>query len=118
MSRDLTLLLEFRPALLAFCQVMEQRLAAKENKGTWQASPLELLQHLRQNVADLEKAVKGEPGREAALAVTQEAADVANYAMMLCDRFGTTAHSTMHLKEDLARARAIFQALQILKENL
>ena len=118
MPRDLTRLLEFRPALLAFCQVMEQRLQAKENKGTWQAAPLELLQHLRQNVDDLEQAVKGPQGQAAALMVTLEAADVANYAMMVCDRFGTTASSTMHLKEDLARARAIFQALQILKENL
>lgn len=66
--------------LVKFTVAMAERLEANEHKGSWYAcSPQWLLNRLRQETAELERALSN--GGD----VIHEAADVANFAMMLAD---------------------------------
>jgi len=72
-----------RPQLAWFANEMEQQLEANDHKSGWQYSTLkQLLRRLKQEVGELERAIeKGKP------LVVEEAADVANFAMMIADNF-------------------------------
>ena len=80
-----------RPALRAFAQDMEARLRANDHKSGWlHDHDPHLLKRLEKNLAKLTRALE-----DAALlkqngcheAISREAADVANFAMMLADRW-------------------------------
>ena len=68
-----------------FADAMERKLQANEHKGGWKHdSAMSLLPRLRQEVQELTRAV-GEGTDEDILS---EAADVANFAMMVADVCG------------------------------
>lgn len=73
--------MELRDSVLAFAAQMERKLRANDHKGGWSnESPEWLLSRLREEVAELEQLVaSGGPG------VVGEAADVANFAMMVAE---------------------------------
>lgn len=73
-----------RPVVRAFARAMEQELKANDHKGGWHdCDPAWLLGRLREETDELAGAVAaGGPD------VLAEAADVANYAMMIADRMG------------------------------
>lgn len=76
-----------RAVVVLFADAMEAQLAANDHKGGWRGiSPAWLLTRLVQELGELRRAVtKYElyPGHRAA--VVREAADVANFAMMIAD---------------------------------
>lgn len=70
-----------RPEILMFAGIMERELAANDHKGGWENDqPEALLRRLREETAELVRAVGGEGD------VVSEAADVANFAMMIWDQ--------------------------------
>ena len=71
---------ELRPEVQAFALLMEQKLQANNHKRHWRRlSRATLLKRLRQEVDELERALIDREG------IAAEAADVANFAMMLAD---------------------------------
>lgn len=81
---------KLRPELLRFAEEMEKRLRANDHKGGWEDdSDDSLLARLREETNELADALAKLPGRSGdQLMVTLEAADVANFAMMIADQFG------------------------------
>ena len=75
--------LGMRPQLAWFANEMERQLEANDHKTGWKDFHLkQLLRRLKQEVGELERAIeKGKPD------VVEEAADVANFAMMIADNF-------------------------------
>jgi len=83
--------MEVRKEVKRFAEAMEQQLQANDHKGGWQDCSLEwLAARLVQEAGELLMAIQGNafkllpepiPGR-----VMAEAADVANFAMMIWDR--------------------------------
>lgn len=82
---------ELRPALRAFAEIMEARLRLNDHKTAWQHElDPQILERLRRSLGKLERA-----NHDAALLkqngcqaeIVREAADVANFAMMLADRW-------------------------------
>jgi len=72
-----------RPQLAWFANEMERQLEANDHKSGWQYYTLkQLLRRLKQEVGELERAIN--VGK---LDVVEEAADVANFAMMIADNF-------------------------------
>ena len=71
--------------VLRFAEVMELKLLENSHKQGWgQLSPKWLLNRLRQETRELEGALKtGTPEL-----IAREAADVANFAMMIADNAG------------------------------
>ena len=76
----------WRPEVVAFADAMEARLRANDFKGGWDAlTPDWLMARIVQEAGELALSVAGEMGGEAVL---YEAADVANFAMMVADVCG------------------------------
>ena len=72
-----------RPPLAWFANEMERQLEANDHKTGWKDLHLkQLLRHLKQEVGELERAI--EQGKSD---VIEEAADVANFAMMIANNF-------------------------------
>lgn len=88
----------WRPEVRAFADLMEQTLRKNDHKGTWKGEArLWLLSRLREEVQELEEAISyaqsyDTSDRGARInpwgAVGREAADVANFAMMIADVCG------------------------------
>lgn len=75
-----------RPEVLAFAKVMEQKLRENEHKGGWRNdSTWALLARLREEVGEMYDVLSSpiDP-----VVVGREAADVANFAMMIADNAG------------------------------
>ncbi len=73
-----------RPEVLAFALAMEKRLRENDHKGGWhEASDQYLLRRLYEEVIELQWAL-AEPQEDN---VIREAADVANFSMMLADNW-------------------------------
>lgn len=73
-----------RPEVAWFAEIMEKQLKANDHKGGWQdgrCSNDHLMQRLRDEIKELEDAQTISPR-----AIILEAADVANFAMMIADR--------------------------------
>lgn len=69
-----------RPELQTFAQYMEHKLKLNDHKGGWENTSQErLFALLKKEVEELEKALQEEPN----LNIMFEAADVANFAMMI-----------------------------------
>jgi len=88
----MALLLERRPVrgtLLAFAALMEKTLRSNDHKGGWDAMSVRWLQgRLHLEVAELDLAIKGLSRGVRPQDVAREAADVANFCMMIADRCG------------------------------
>jgi NTP pyrophosphatase (non-canonical NTP hydrolase) len=71
------------PPLAWFANEMERQLEENDYKRGWKhCTPQQLLKRLKQETQELKKAIeKGQPF------VIEEAADVANFAMMIADNF-------------------------------
>ena len=78
-------------SLASFVQVMEEKLRANAHKGGWRACTMGyLLRRLGEETAELRRAIKaGKPRAE----VVREAADVANFCMMIADTYHPTPDS-------------------------
>lgn len=90
---------KWRPAVVAFADLMEARLAEHDDRRggeTWGrvADPMELVEGARRNAEELAHKVDAwqAPGlwqdKPDNLAIMRQAADVANFAMMIGDRCG------------------------------
>jgi len=83
-----------RGEVVWFAEHMEGQLRENDHKGVdgWKTMSLKWLMHrLRQEINELERAIAGEKN------VIEEAADVANFAMMIADNF---SHSLERIQED------------------
>jgi hypothetical protein len=74
----------------AFAEAMEARLVANDHKGGWEDCSIDyLIKRLRQETSELLKVAGDREARcltvEEAERVRDEAADVANFAMMIAD---------------------------------
>lgn len=74
-----------RPEVMRFARAMEEKLAENDHKGGWLDETFTwLLGRLEDEMRELKRAVrKGEPART----VLREAADVANFAMMIAEAY-------------------------------
>lgn len=78
--------MKLRPEVRLFAAMMERKLQANEHKGGWQDdTALALLRRLREEADELERCLQ--VGMSAPT-VAYEAADVANFAMMIADVVG------------------------------
>jgi NTP pyrophosphatase (non-canonical NTP hydrolase) len=83
-----------RGVVLRFAVEMEKKLAENDHKGGWDdCEPEWLLKRLREETRELAKLVRAEPNDrvaslETATQVAREAADVANFAMMIAHLYG------------------------------
>lgn len=81
-----------RGEVLWFAQEMEGQLQENDHKDGWEERSAKwLLNRLKQEVGELERAIENKKN------VVDEAADVANFAMMIADNF---AHPTCGTSED------------------
>lgn len=93
--------LKLRPEVAAFAQLMEQALRDNDDKGGWGECPFGYLRRrLREEAQELEEAIervmwaqpmedRGDvPIFRKVAALGREAADVANFAMMIADNAG------------------------------
>jgi NTP pyrophosphatase (non-canonical NTP hydrolase) len=95
---------DLRPSVAAFAALMERVLRDNDHKGGWQdCEPEWLLMRLRQEVAELDEAMqkgtiarRDESGRTSdwPADIAREAADVANFAMMIADVRGALTGAT------------------------
>mgnify|MGYP000899229991 FL=1 len=87
-SKAVEVTLRVRPEVAKFAELMEQKLRANDHKGHWRGSSLSyLIARLREECGELIDAILYEedsaPGH-----ITEEAADVANFAMFIADAAG------------------------------
>lgn len=74
---------DVRPEIKRFALLMEKKLQANEQKGTWKESSIKyLFSRLEDEVAELRNAIAYPSGD-----IIGEASDVANFAMMIYDVF-------------------------------
>lgn len=77
-----------RPIVEEFANVMEDVLKENDHKGGWDNMDIEaLLFRLKEEVVELEDELQNAWGFDTA-AIRSEAADVANFAMFIYDKFG------------------------------
>lgn len=78
-----------RPTVRRFAEVMEQKLRDNHHKGGWDdCRPLDLLKRLFEEADELEGAIRDHGEEWNGHVVAREAADVANFAMMIADVCG------------------------------
>jgi len=76
-----------RQAVELFADAMERELQANEHKGGWQGCDKDyLIMRLREETRELIVVLRDPEGTLDT--ITAEAADVANFAMMIADNFG------------------------------
>ena len=81
-------MLELRPEVAAFAQAMEAQLRANDHKPGWKDEDRgDLMERLHDEVGELEVELVYRGSRRPGL-VLKEAADVANFAMMVADVCG------------------------------
>lgn len=81
----------YRPEVAWFAGIMEERMRANDHKGGWRGDrPADLMLRLYQEAAELYEEIR--PGYSTVPSrVEKEAADVANFAMMIADVCGGDA---------------------------
>jgi hypothetical protein len=89
---------ELRPEVLKFAQAMERQLRANDHKGTWKYdAPDRLCDRIKDELDELEHVLPGLPFYSTTGTpdeILKEAADVANFAMMVADVSGALAPPT------------------------
>lgn len=84
-----------RESIMRFAQQMEEKLAANDHKGGWENEDIGyLLTRLREELDELVNAVDFGTQKD----VVGEAADIANFAMMIADRAADVEVEDMHAK--------------------
>lgn len=93
-------MLNLRPEVAAFAALMEQRLRENDHKPGWKEDdPRELYERLDEEAGELDYALAIRDG------IAKEAADVANFAMMIADVCGVLPHPVAQPnRENLGRA--------------
>lgn len=87
-SKALEVTIRVRPEVAKYAELMEQKLRANDHKGHWRESSLSyLIARLREECGELIDAVLYEEGSTPDH-ITEEAADVANFAMFIADVAG------------------------------
>jgi NTP pyrophosphatase (non-canonical NTP hydrolase) len=80
---------DLRPEVLAFAFLMEQRLSENDDKPGWKGEwPHPLIFRVVDETAELGRAMQETAGETTTFAVGAEAADVANFSMMIADIYG------------------------------
>lgn len=81
---------KYAPIVAAFGELMIEKLDANDHKPTWKEEALiDLQDALEREVNELGEAILCiETGEAISKDVAREAADVANFAMMIADKFG------------------------------
>lgn len=75
-----------RASVAWFAEAMEEQLVANDHKSGWDDLSLpRLLQRLEQEAGELRRAIAASPGKNSTQRIIQEAADVANFALMIAD---------------------------------
>lgn len=93
----------WRPEVVAFADAMEARLRANDHKGGWQQCSVDwLLARLIQEAGELAEEVVAEIAEQGVL---YEAADVANFAMMIADRAGELMCSNAGINGPMPQAK-------------
>lgn len=88
-----------RPEVQAFAILMEEKLRRNDSKGGWKNTPYHwLLGRVREEINELEAAMQNlvaandmgtcEDIRDCRAKAAREAADIANFAMMIADNLG------------------------------
>jgi len=78
-----------RPEVLAFAHLMETKLRENDHKGGWQNDGVStLLRRLREETDEVLAAIRDTSSKLDPSRVGREAADVANFAMMIADNVG------------------------------
>lgn len=86
--RELEAMTTLRPCVMSFARAMEAKLKENEHKGGWHDDlPDELMARLHEETEELENAIHPARNRDPRR-VLREAADVANFAMMIADVCG------------------------------
>lgn len=84
--------MKLRPEVQRFAEAMEKRLRANDHKGGWCDCPLDyLITRLDEETSELLVALGKAVGfnlQRGASRIRKEAADVANFAMMIADNYG------------------------------
>ena len=77
--------MEIRPEVMKFAEAMERQLRENDYKGGWKDDPLDYL--MIRTVGELGELINCHTDSDSAkdLRFLDEAADVANFLMMLCD---------------------------------
>lgn len=108
-----------RPEVLAFATLMEAKLRKNDHKKHWSTCDIDYLEErLEDEVDELKLAVRERTSE----VVAREAADVANYAMMIADKLGGLPSARV-LDEDVRQdvvmqvARLLFQAFDDANEG-
>lgn len=82
-------MIELRPEVAAFAQLMETRLQENDHKDGWKEDwPEDLFERLRQEAEELDELIStgsGDAHHEDCDDIAAEAADVANFAMFIVD---------------------------------
>lgn len=82
-------IIELRPEVLRFAQAMEARLRANDHKGGWKDCRTSyLFERLEEEAKELRGTMFGNEKDRLHAQILPEAADVANFAMMLADVTG------------------------------
>lgn len=88
-----------RNELRMFAQYMEHKLKLNDHKGGWEETSLsKLFELLRRELDELEQAIGSEPE----LNIMMEAADVANFAMMIAWNAARIAFLSSNVANDAA----------------
>lgn len=83
---ELELHASLRPEVIAFARLMEDQLRANDHKPGWiQNGPFDLWPRLMEEAGELKMALIARDGPDV---IAKEAADVANFAMMIADVIG------------------------------
>ena len=80
-----------RPEVKRFAQEMERQLTENDHKGGWKKCDyLYLMSRLKEETGELHRAIQARflVNIHAEKLITKEAADVANFAMMIADVYG------------------------------
>lgn len=89
--------------IFRFAEAMSTELANNRHKGGWEGCTFKyLLNRAKQELAELERAVKANESPEAVLS---EAADVANFCMMIAENYETQDEER---REEAANVRSSF----------
>lgn len=96
-QRQSEILTYLRPEVLRFAQAMEEELRRNDHKGGWKnMTDVSLILRIQEECDELKMVTWNDrPARE----ILSEAADVANFAMMLADNAGMMAVPTVEPKQ-------------------
>lgn len=110
----------WRPEVRAFADLMEAQLRANDHKPGWKSDPVwPLIERLHEECSELHREVDvgDEPGTPAWISrVGNEAADVANFAMMIADVCGALPAPTSPPQATNSEVERLTKAAKVLRD--